>query len=50
MTKYKIVANPISGRGNGGRHIPDRAGRNKLIIIGCQNIFSLVPEKPRSWV
>ena len=23
MTKYKIVANPISGRGNGERHIPD---------------------------
>jgi YegS/Rv2252/BmrU family lipid kinase len=23
MTKYKIIANPISGRGDGGRHIPD---------------------------
>jgi diacylglycerol kinase (ATP) len=23
MAKYKIIANPISGRGNGGRHIPD---------------------------
>jgi YegS/Rv2252/BmrU family lipid kinase len=26
MTKYKIVANPISGRGNGERHIPDIEG------------------------
>ena len=23
MTKYKIIANPVSGRGNGERHIPD---------------------------